>query len=72
MKDNIINIDRSTTLDIDPDKILGAAIGELNSVVVVGFDKNNRLYMATSLSDMFETNYLLDKYKQLIMNTEQE
>lgn len=73
MKDNkIIYIEQETSLDIEPDRILGAALGELESVVVIGYDTSGKLYMATSYGDIAQTNYLLDKYKQLIMNTEVE
>lgn len=72
MNDKIIYLQEETTLDIEPDKVLGAAFNELESVVIVGYDKAGRLYMASSYGDMAQTNYLLDKYKQLIINTEVE
>jgi len=70
MNEKIIYIDNETNLDIDPDRVIKAAIGKLESVAIVGYDKDGKLYMSSSCGDYFEINYLLDKYKQLIMNTE--
>ena len=63
MKDNIIEIGGETDLDIDPNKILKAAMDNLQSVVVLGYDNDNELYMALSTGDMSENILLLEQAK---------
>lgn len=51
----VIDFTGITTLDLDPDRILEAAKGELESVVIVGYgraaDGSQTEYFATSISD---------------------
>lgn len=39
-----------TTLNIPPDRVLDAAKGELEEVLVLGWDKNGKSYVATSMA----------------------
>lgn len=39
-----------TRLEIPPDRVLDAAIGELDSVLLLGWDKNGDPYVATSIA----------------------
>ena len=69
-EDNVTPLKTYTTLDIDPDKILKAAIGEVNPVLIVGEDKEGSLYMASSVADKGEILLLLERAKLfLLMNT---
>lgn len=60
---NVIPIGGVTRLDIDPDQILKEAVGEMVSCFVIGYTKEGDLYMASSLADGAELNWLLDRAK---------
>ena len=62
---NIINIDTITTQDIPVKKILmeAAKRPELDEVLVIGYDVDGSLYIASSTSDISITNLMLDKCK---------
>lgn len=45
---DVIVGDFSTNGDIPPDRILEAAMGQMDEVIIVGTDKNGDLYLATS------------------------
>lgn len=64
----ILDWDGLTRHDIDPGKVLKAAIGELESVLVIGWDKEGELYTASSKSDGGDILWLLEKCKQRLMN----
>ena len=54
-----------TTLDIPPERVLQSAIdNEIRDVVLLGFDKNGELYVATSIgSDFAKINLMIDRAK---------
>jgi len=66
--DNIIPIGNLTRLDGDPDRILKAAIGELDGVVISGFDKNGNLWAASSYADGGNVMWLLEACKTKMMS----
>jgi hypothetical protein len=45
---NVVEFNGSTTLDMPPDKVLQGAMGQLTDVVVIGYDKDGKFYIATS------------------------
>lgn len=45
---DIVDFTGQTTLDIDPDRILEKAIGQLQEVIVIGIDKDDEYYYAVS------------------------
>ncbi len=47
----IIPIGGVTRLDLPPDRILEAAKGKMEGVVIVGFDKDGEVYAASSYAD---------------------
>ena len=47
----VIDLPVITKLDLDPDRLLRKAIGEMSEVVIVGFDKNGDEYFASSVAD---------------------
>ncbi len=59
----IIPIGGVTTLDIPPDKILEAAKGQLEGVLVIGYDKDGELYTASSYADGGIVIWLLEATK---------
>ena len=50
-----------TRLDIDPDQVLGDAIGEMTEVVIVGFDKDGNEFFSSSVPDAGNAFYHLQR-----------
>lgn len=68
-EDNVTPLKTYTTICIDPDKILKAAIGEVNPVLIIGDDKEGLLYMASSVANKGEILLLLERARLfLLMN----
>ena len=65
-KDNIVQFNGYTKLDINPDNVLEAAVGEVDRVLVLGWDKENEVYFASSFADEAEINWLLDRIKHTL------
>lgn len=56
-----------TTLDIDPDRVLQKAVGQLQGVVVIGFDHEGEFYGASSYADGGNAIWLLEVCKKRIL-----
>ena len=67
MSDNIHYLNNITKLDSNPDHILKPAIGELSSVIIVGYDKDGYEYFASSLADAAQVVWLLERAKIILM-----
>ena len=67
MSNNVIPLGNVTRLDVPVDRILDAAKGELQSVVVIGWDNEGEFYAASSIADGGEVNWLLDKTKMKLL-----
>ena len=65
---DLIEIGGITALDIDPDRLLRNAIGKLDSFVLSGFDKDGKLYTVSSQADGAEALWLIEKFKQALLN----
>ena len=52
-----------TSLDLPPDRLLEQAIGELNEVVIIGFDKEGNEYFASSKGNGGDTLWHLERAK---------
>jgi hypothetical protein len=63
----IIVLDVPTTLDISPERVLKGAEGKLDSVLLVGYTPEGELYIASSMSDRAEMNWLADKLKMELL-----
>lgn len=51
MEDNVVTLPVSTTLDLPPERVLSAAIkADLDTVLVIGIDKEGEPYFAGSTS----------------------
>jgi len=59
----IIEFSGSTLLDIDPDKVLAGAKGELEQVILAGYDMDGKLYLASSSRDIGSNLLLLERFK---------
>lgn len=64
---NIIGFTGTTVIDIPPDKILDGAKGRLNEVLVLGWDKEDNLYAASSTSDIPEVIFLIERAKDFLL-----
>ena len=65
----IIPIGGITKLDMPADKILEQAKGELEGVVLIGFDKNGEVYAASSYADGGNVLWLLEVCKQKMFDS---
>jgi len=59
----VIPLNNVTRLDLPPDRILEAAIGELSTVVIVGYDKDGKEYFASSVADGGTVVWLMERLK---------
>lgn len=60
-----------TRLDLPPDRILEGAIGKLDSVVLLGYDKDGEEYFASSIADGSDVVWLIERAKlELLTITE--
>lgn len=59
----VVNISTITTLDVDSDNILEQAKGKLSDVLVIGYETDGSLYIASSTSDIAISNIMLDLCK---------
>jgi hypothetical protein len=48
---NVIRFTGPTKLDLDPDRVLESAIGELEDVIIIGYAKDGSEYFASSKAD---------------------
>jgi hypothetical protein len=65
---NIVNLHKYTRLDIDPDKVLKGAVGELKRVIVLGDDLNDERYFASSTSHKAELLLLIKEFEFKLLN----
>lgn len=67
--DNVITLDMPTTLDIPADRVLTAAVGKMQSVMVIGYDLEDEEYFASSTADRALLIWWLEraKHKLLVM-----
>ena len=56
-----------TTLDSSPDRALEAAIGELESCVIVGYRKDGTEYFASSIAAADTVTWLLERCKHKLL-----
>jgi hypothetical protein len=65
---NIIDLDVVTQLDIDPDKVLNAALGKLDQVVIIGCNQDDDIYFASSTGDIGQVLLLMECAKKELMS----
>lgn len=64
----VIDLPVATTVDIPADKILSAALGNLNDVLVIGLAKDGSFYSASSSADLTLANFLASKFIYKVHN----
>ncbi|WKJ88749.1 hypothetical protein QZJ86_12025 [Methylomonas montana] len=65
---DVLNFSGNTRHDIDPDQVLIGAQGHLTSVIVIGYDNDGNLFLASSSANGPKINWLLDKVKHKLIN----
>lgn len=69
----VIDLPVVTRLDMNPDKVLEGAKGELEQVIVIGYDKEGEEYFASSIAGGPECLWLMERFKaSLLAITEEE
>lgn len=63
----VIELGNITFLDLPPDRVLQNHIGELDGVVIIGFDLEGGLVFASSYADGGTVMWLLEKAKQQLL-----
>ena len=61
-----------TVLDFDPDRVLSAAVGELECVVVIGRTKYGEEYFASSLADGGDVLWMMERAKKALLEISDE
>lgn len=64
---NVIDLPVITALDLDPDRLLQKAIGELESVIIVGYRKDGSEYFASSKADAGDAIFHMERAKHRLM-----
>ncbi len=64
---NVIPLGNITKLDIPEDQILEAAKGKMNGLVLIGWDKSDELYFASSMADGGEVLWLLAQCEKALL-----
>lgn len=58
-----------TTLDLDPDRMLARAAGELATVIIIGETKDGEEYFASSVASGPEVLWALERAKLKLLRT---
>lgn len=67
MTAQILDFNGITTLDLDPDRVLAKAGGNLRGVVVLGYDQDGDFYFASSYADGGDVLWLLEVAKKKLL-----
>jgi len=63
----ILDFTGITSRDIDPERVLIKAQGQLQAVVVIGYDQDGDLYVATSYADGGDMLWALEQAKEKLL-----
>lgn len=69
-KDNITILQCVTRLDIPVERVLEQAQDRLETIVIMGWDKDGDLYFASSVADGGEVLWLMELCKKALLNVE--
>ena len=67
MTAKILDFTGITRLDLDPERVLGKAQGQLQAVIVIGYDHDGEFYAASSYADGGDMLWLLELCKKKLM-----
>lgn len=71
MSDNVVIFPGETKLDLPPDRVLSAALGQMDKVLVLGYDTEGRDYFAASMCNKAELLWLVEKFKGVLMESDE-
>jgi hypothetical protein len=63
----VILLDCETRLDLNPDRILKEAIGKLQGVVILGYDKEGNEFFSATYADGETPLWLLERCKKSLL-----
>ena len=63
----VVTLPCITTLDIPADRVLQAAVGKLDHVVIIGYDKDGEEYFAANFSDGGEVLWHMERAKMKLL-----
>lgn len=66
---NVVILPCTTKLDLSPERVLDAAKDQLETVVILGWDKDGKEYFASSCSDGADVVWLLERLKLQLLRT---
>jgi len=69
MPNKVTPLGNITRLDIPPDRILEGAKGEMEGVVLLGFDNDGGIYFASSYADGGDVLWLLEMCKKHLLES---
>jgi len=67
MTDNIIPLNGLTKLDLPIDRVLDAAKGELEGVILIGYDIKGDEYFASTYADGGDILWLIERLKKRLL-----
>lgn len=69
---NVVPFNGITRLDLDPERVLEAARGQLTGVVIMGYARDGSEYFASSYADGGDVLWLLERSKLKLLTVEVE
>lgn len=66
---NVVRLPCVTRLDLGADVVLEEAMGELEQVVVMGYDKAGNEYFASSAADGGTVMWLMERVKRRLLDS---
>ena len=64
---NVILLNNVTRLDLPPDRVLEAALGKLEGVIVIGYAKDGSEYFTSSYADGGDALWLIERFKMALL-----
>lgn len=64
---NVVRFTGITKLDIPVDHVIESALGRLEGVVILGYDKDGQEYFASSYADGGDMLWLLERAKKALL-----
>ena len=64
---DVVHLNVTTTLDITADRVLEAAMGKLNGVMILGWDKDGEEWVTSSMGSVGDILFLLERAKAKAM-----
>ncbi|MEY4720052.1 MAG: Paracoccus phage vB PmaS-R3 [Pseudomonadota bacterium] len=64
---NVVRFTGITKLDLPADHVIESALGKLEGVVILGYDKDGQEYFASSYADGGDMLWLLERAKKALL-----